>query len=79
MFYRGNLFPEWRGDALLAGLSAQALIRVELQGEIAREAGRYPMGARIRSIVEAPDGALWVLEDERGNSTGRLLKLTPKD
>jgi glucose/arabinose dehydrogenase len=79
MFYRGNLFPEWRGDALLAGLSAQALIRVELQGESAREAARYPMGARIRSIVEAPDGALWVLEDERGESTGRLLKLTPKD
>jgi aldose sugar dehydrogenase len=37
------------------------------------------MGARIRSVVEGPDGALWVLEDEYGNSMGRLLKLTPKD
>jgi len=36
------------------------------------------MGARIRSVVEGPDGALWVLEDERGGSGGRLLKLTPQ-
>ena len=78
MFYRGNLFPDWRGDALIAGLSAKAIIRVELQGESAREAERYPMGARIRSVVEGPDGALWVLEDERAESQGRLLKLTPK-
>jgi glucose/arabinose dehydrogenase len=27
--------------------------------------------------VEAPDGALWVLEDERDGSGGRLLRLTP--
>jgi len=79
MFYRGNLFPDWRGDALIAGLSAKAIIRVELQGESAREAERYPMNARIRSVVEGPDGALWVLEDERAESQGRLLKLTPKN
>jgi glucose/arabinose dehydrogenase len=36
------------------------------------------MDARIRSITEDADGALWVLEDERGGSQGRLLKLTPK-
>ncbi|MDP9198116.1 MAG: PQQ-dependent sugar dehydrogenase [Pseudomonadota bacterium] len=78
MFYRGTLFPNWRGNGLIAGLSAQAIIRVELEGERAREVERYPMGARIRTVVEAPDGSLWVLEDERGGSGGRLLKLTPK-
>jgi aldose sugar dehydrogenase len=78
MFYRGNLFPDWRGDALIAGLSAKAIVRVELDGERAREVERYAMGARIRAVVEGPDGALWVLEDERNGSGGRLLKLTPK-
>ena len=38
---------------------------------------RLGMGARIRSVAQGPDGALWVLEDERGASQGRLLKLTP--
>ena len=79
MFYRGNLFPDWRGDALAAGLSAKAIVRIEFEGVRAREAGRYDMGVRIRTVVEGPDGALWVLEDGRSGGTGRLLKLTPND
>ena len=77
--YRGELFDGWRGDAIAAGLSAQAIVRIELDGDEAREIARYPMGARIRSVVEAPDGVLWALEDERNESRGRLLKLTPRD
>ncbi|MDX1499400.1 MAG: PQQ-dependent sugar dehydrogenase [Woeseiaceae bacterium] len=77
--YRGELFDGWRGDALAAGLSSQAIVRIELDGDTAREVARYPMGARIRSVVEAPDGVLWALEDERNDSQGRLLKLTPRD
>lgn len=78
MVYKGNLFADWRGNALVAGLSSRAIIRIALDGEAAREVERYDMGARIRSVVEGPDGALWVLEDERQDSRGRLLKLTPK-
>ena len=77
-FYRGNLFADWRGDALAAGLSAKAIVRIELDGERAREAERYDMGVRIRKVAEGADGALWVLEDGRRGGTGRLLKLTPK-
>lgn len=79
MVYRGDLFRDWRGDAFAAGLSSRAIVRIEIDGDTAREAERYPMGARIRSVVEGPDGALWVLEDDRRESTGRLLKLTPKE
>ena len=78
MIYRGDLFSDWRGDAFAAGLSSQAIVRVEFDGVDAREVDRYDMGARIRSIVEGPDGALWVLEDDEDESTGRLLKLAPK-
>ena len=67
-----------RGNALAAGLSAKALVRIELDGERAREVERYDMGVRIRAVVEGADGALWVLEDGRRGGTGRLLKLTPK-
>ncbi|MGI9262796.1 MAG: PQQ-dependent sugar dehydrogenase [Woeseiaceae bacterium] len=75
--YKGDMFG-WRGDALIAGLSSQAIVRVGLDGEEAREIERYDMGARVRGVFEAADGALWVLEDERADSQGRLLKLTPK-
>jgi glucose/arabinose dehydrogenase len=79
MIYRGDRFADWRGDAFAAGLSSQAIVRIELDGEEAREVERYVMGARIRGLEEGPDGSIWVLEDERGESQGRLLKLTPTD
>ncbi|MBV2129249.1 PQQ-dependent sugar dehydrogenase [Arsukibacterium indicum] len=76
--YRGKLFDGWRGDALAAGLSAQGIVRIKFDGEKAKEVARYDMGARIRKVTEGPDGVLWVLEDERAQSEGRLLKLMPK-
>jgi glucose/arabinose dehydrogenase len=75
---QGKQFKAWRGNALAAGLSAKAIVRIEIDGEQAKEVARYDMGARIRSIAEGPDGAIWVLEDERDESQGRLLKLEPK-
>jgi glucose/arabinose dehydrogenase len=78
MIYGGDLFSDWRGNAFAAGLSSAAIVRIELGDDgDAREVERYEMGARIRSLAEGPDGAIWVLEDERGSSQGRLLKLTP--
>ena len=77
ILYDGELFPEWRDDLFVAGLSSQAIIRIEVDGAKASEAERFPMGARIRSIAQGPNGALWILEDERAGSKGRLLKLTP--
>lgn len=78
IFYGGTAFSDWRGNALIAGLSSQAIVRVEIDGDSAREVERYDMGARIRGVFEGPGGNLWVLEDERGDSTGRLLRLTPR-
>jgi len=79
MIYGGELFEDWRGDAFAAGLSSGAIVRIRFDGDDATELERYDMGARIRSIEEAPDGSVWVLEDERGESRGRLLKLTPRE
>lgn len=78
MAYSGNAFPEWRGDLFMAGLSSRAIIRVEIDGDGAVEAERFPMGARLRGIYEGPDGALWVLEDQSREGEARLLKLTPR-
>ncbi len=78
MTYSGDAFPEWHGDLLAAGLSSRAIIRIRINGDDATEVERYPMGAPIRSIVQGPQGDLWVLEDESREGQGRLLKLTPQ-
>jgi glucose/arabinose dehydrogenase len=78
IIYSGSMFPAWKGSAFIGGLSSEALIRVVIDGTSAREAERWDMGARIREVEQGPDGAIWLLEDEREGSQGRLLKLTPK-
>ena len=74
VFYSGDQFAEWRGSAFIGGLASRALLRIEIDGDTAREAERFDMGKRIREVEQGPDGNLWLLEDGDG---GRLLKLTP--
>ncbi|TDJ28223.1 MAG: PQQ-dependent sugar dehydrogenase [Gammaproteobacteria bacterium] len=78
MFYSGSEFPDWRGDAFIGGLSSESLVRVEFDGESAREAQRFDMGRRIRAVEQGPDGAIWLLEGGRPGrgGNGYLLKLT---
>ncbi|MCA1198553.1 PQQ-dependent sugar dehydrogenase [Sphingomonas sp. R647] len=74
ILYSGSLFAAWRGDAIVAGLVSQGLVRVRFTPTSATELQRIPLGARIREVEQGPDGAIWVLED---SSSGRLLRLVP--
>jgi glucose/arabinose dehydrogenase len=80
LFYSGSEFPQWRGDAFIGGLSSQSIVRIEFDGDRAREAERYSMGMRIRALEQGPDGAIWALEDEREGrgGRGRLFRLTAR-
>ncbi|HRO25904.1 MAG TPA: PQQ-dependent sugar dehydrogenase [Luteimonas sp.] len=74
VFYSGDVFPQWKGNAFAGGLSSQSLVRIAFDDDGATEAERFAMGARIRGVRQGPDGALWVIEDGKD---GRLLRLTP--
>lgn len=74
LIYTGDKFPRWKGDALIAALSGESLIRVDIDGDKATKAEEWPMGARIRGIAQGPDGAVYLLED---GSDARLLRLAP--
>jgi len=76
VIYNGDLFADWQGDALIGGLASRALILVDIEGETASEVERFEWGSRVREVEQAPDGAIYVLEDGAG---GRLLKLTPDE
>jgi len=77
MIYSGDMFPSWKGSAFIAALSGNALIRVTLNGTSAAPADQWKMGMRIRDLAQAPDGAIWLLEDGKG-ANGRLFRITPK-
>ena len=74
--YSGKLWPQWKGDLFIGGLSSKALIRVDVDGTNARKGDQWPMGERIREPEEGPDGTIWLLEDGQRGGQGRLLKLT---
>jgi glucose/arabinose dehydrogenase len=74
ILYTGNLFADWRGDAIITGLVSQGLVRVRFTETSAAEVQRIGLGRRIREVEQGPDGAIWVLEDA---ASGRLLRLVP--
>jgi aldose sugar dehydrogenase len=77
IFYDGDLFPDWKGSLLIAAMRPAGLVRVEINGKQAREVARHATRNRIRSIAQAPDGAIWIAEDGRGVTRSRLFRLSP--
>jgi aldose sugar dehydrogenase len=75
--YSGDLFPEWRGNFFIGGLSGEALIRLVLENDrvVGEERLLTDLRARIREVVQGPDGALYLLTDA---PDGKLLEITPR-
>ena len=68
MVYSGALWPEWEGDLFVGSLKFGLISRLEVSGESAREAEQIEGAetARVRDIVEAPDGSIWWLSVGQG-------------
>jgi glucose/arabinose dehydrogenase len=82
LFYEGDQFPNWKGNAFVAGMSGnfQQLVRVSLNGRtvISREpllVGEY----RIRDVREGPDGLVYLAIDNIFGQPSPILRLEPTD
>ena len=81
LFYSGDKFPNWKGNAFIGGMSApgRQLSRVSLNGETV--ATREPLLAgqyRIRDVRQGPDGFVYIATDSQtpGQSTA-IIRLEP--
>lgn len=73
-FDTGSMFGEWRGSALLGGMSSEALIRLTFaKGRVLGEE-RIPIQQRIRDVIQAQDGSFLLITDAKD---GALLRVTP--
>ncbi len=73
-FYTGERFPAWKGSLFVGALAGQVLWRLEVSGDkvLAREALLEGQGHRIRTVLQGPDGWLYLLTDA---PDGKILRL----
>jgi glucose/arabinose dehydrogenase len=86
-FVRAGSIPQWQGNLLFAGLRSQALWRLVLtpdgRSAVQLEALYKGEFGRLRTVVEGPDGAIYLLtsnRDGRGNPRAgddRLVRIAP--
>jgi glucose/arabinose dehydrogenase len=82
----GGAIPQWEGDFFMAALRGQRLYRIDLDESgavVGQEELLQGEAGRLRHVVQAPDGSLWVLtsnRDGRGNpvpTDDRIIRLGP--
>ena len=79
LFYSGDRFPRWVGDAFVGGLAGQQLARVIMEGDqaIGEETLLDGYDRRIRAAVQGPDGLIYVLTDHLDGVVARLQPIPP--
>lgn len=84
---KNGAIPQWEGDLFVAALRGERLWRLELgpDGEVVGRDEVLSGAGRIRNVVQAPDGSLWVTTSNRdGRGTpdmhdDRIIRLGPAD
>ncbi|HXG85794.1 MAG TPA: PQQ-dependent sugar dehydrogenase, partial [Pyrinomonadaceae bacterium] len=87
MFYRGDLFPELKGNFLFGALKGESIVRLVLDKRriAAQEKLFLKTYGRIREISEAPDGSIYFStsnRDGRGDAVStddRILRIVRAD
>jgi len=76
VFYRGSVYPDWKGQLFVGSLRPGGLVRLKLANGRVVEEARYAIDGeeRVRDVREGPDGLLYVLIDA---SRGRVVRLEP--
>lgn len=76
VFYKGAMFPRWDGSLLISGLASESISRITFDSEgNPTPTERWQVGFRVRDVAVGPDGAIWLLQDDRA---GGLFRVTPK-
>ncbi|CAM5765221.1 PQQ-dependent sugar dehydrogenase [Bosea minatitlanensis] len=75
-FYTGSAWPQWKNSLFVGALAGSLLARLSTEGEKVTGEERLltDIGARIRDVVQGPDGLLYLLTDEED---GKLLRVRP--
>ncbi len=71
-FYQGDMFPGWRNNMLIGGLTTKEVVRLVLDGSTVVDEERFSLPKRIRDVDVAPDGSIYVLTDHDDGNVWRI-------
>jgi glucose/arabinose dehydrogenase len=78
LFYTGDQFPAWQGNAFVGGLNGQQLARLTVEGqEVIAEETLVRGKGRIRDVRQGPDGYIYLAIDGRGGALTEVVRLEP--
>ena len=74
-FITSNKFKSWKGNLLVSGLVSQKLIRCVVNGnKIIEEDVLLSNSGRVRNVIQAPDGSIYVSVE----NPGRIIQILPE-
>jgi aldose sugar dehydrogenase len=87
MFYRGNLFPEFKNNFFFGALKGESIVRLVMEGRkiVALDKLLEKEYGRIREVAEAPDGSIYFSTSNRdgrgdaGKNDDRILRILPAE
>ena len=76
VYYRGDAFPNWRGDLFVGSLADLAIRRLRIRdNKVVHEERLLPdLNERIRSMAVGPDGYLYALTDA---ANAKIIRVRP--
>ena len=80
MVYRGDRFPQWKGNVFAGGMVGQQLVRLTMQGQrIAGAESLVPEMGRIRDVRQGLDGFIYLVTDDRDGKPTPVYRMEPID
>ena len=79
MIYAGDAFPWWKGNAFLAGLVGERLVRITLADDdaVSEEVLLHQQVGRIRDVRQGPDGLIYLALENRDGDPMPIVRLEP--
>jgi glucose/arabinose dehydrogenase len=78
--YSGEAFPDWAGDLFISALALQHVRHIDMNadGSLGTQQELFgELGVRFRDVRTGPDGMLYLLTEEPGE-TSRMLRIVPE-
>lgn len=78
MFYTGDRFPQWKGNAFIGGMAGMRVDRMTLDGRTIT--GRETVAAnvgRVRDLRQGPDGFIYLAIEDRDAKPTAVVRMEP--